>query len=307
MFHPTIDVITFFFFSLSLSLSLSPSLSLLFSCCCTKAMGDSKNENLELFKILLFTLMGGLGALAALTGFILMLVFLPSYDCQDESILKPGGQSSCNISKGWYESGSVEVGIENKSTAGAKLQTYVFNKEPTRVFENETFKWDLEEQSGKTRTFYLKLVSSAKYYITIKANEKVTVRYRYKGNKYYHDVFVAEDVQTYSGNYTADWSSDNARFVVEGTKSMKGKLEVVVGWPRWSWGPRDFALMCESYPCEFDMDDPKLADQDLWFVTINNGVDTFEVYTEGSEKFVPFFMFESNHLPLFHCVVLFLK
>ena len=84
-------------------------------------------------------------------------------------------------------------------------------------------------------------------------------------------------------------SSDNAHFVIEGTKSMKGLFEVVVSWPRWSWDPQVFTLTCVSYPCEFDMDDPKLADQDLWFVTINNGVDTFEVYTEGSEKFVPFF------------------
>jgi len=261
---------------------------------------DDKKEKLKdtigsLWVVAIFG-MAALGVLAAFVGFILMLIYLPPYDCEDDYILKPGGQSSCNITKDWFESGSVEVEIDNETTTGAKLQTFVFNKEPTRIFVNETYKWDLEEDTGRTRYFYLPTIANTRYILSIDANEKVDIVYRYKSGKYYRVVFEVEDVKKYTCSFTSQRTNRDAYFMIKGSSSMKGKLEVIASWPRWTWEDKDYAFMCESYPCEFDLADPKLADQDLWFVTVNNGGDTYEVYTEAYYK-------EALRIPL--CVGMF--
>jgi len=226
-----------------------------------------------------------LGIATAIAGFVLVFCFCIGFVCEDYAVLGPGGQSSCMVTKDQYPSGSVSIEMEN-GTEKSRLQTLVFTKQPKRTHVDETFSWRLED--NKYKSFSIPAIDGATYRINLQASEEVKLRYIYRCGKKYCTLFAENGVRTYSYVYTSSVNKKDAFFSIDCSKSTTGKLEIVVSWPRWSWNPGDYALLCDSYPCEFELDDPRLVDNDLWFVTVNNGAETIEIDGEANYKFVHF-------------------
>jgi len=244
-------------------------------------MGDKSSKSNKLF--LIFVGLFALACLMMLLGFIFVGVYcIPEY-CEDVMILTPGGQSCCNITNGDYPSGSVEVDLGVDASSKAKPQTYVFNKQPQRVYVEQVFQFNLEDESGRSRYYYIDSVSGTEFKISLQSNEEVDIRYRYRKNKRsVYTIFYVDDVKSYSGSFFTDVNSDRAFFYVYGPKTMKGKLQITARWPRWSWKPNEVVMSCANYPCDFDLSDSKLADHDLYFVTVNEGTENVTTTTTAS-------------------------
>jgi len=244
-------------------------------------MGKSSSDSHKA-KFVVFLGMLGCGAIAFILGFVFLVVFCISQLCSDLYTVGPGGQSSCNITNGDYPNGVVEVEIVNSTVAGARLQTLVFTKEPQRVYVEETFTYHLEDKSSRYRYYYIPSVRGTQYTISIDASSDVDIKYQYKSGKHTYNLYKASNVDDFTGVFTTHRNEARAYFLIYGSSSTKGTFKVTAKWPRWSWGPGDYAYSCESYPCTFDLSDPKLVDHDLWVVTQNNGVGVWEVYTDAN-------------------------
>jgi len=238
-------------------------------------MGDTKYIILKV----IFYGSVAIGGIAAIVGFFMMISTLPGFSCFDFNVLKPGYQSACYITKDEFPSGTFDVEIDNETFAGARIETYVFTKIPNRTFVEELIDWKLEDDSGRYRYFDLPAIADAIYTIHIEADEKIDVKYVYKGHRRYHTIYYVENVKFFTGEFKASVFALDAYFYVKCPKSTKGKFQVTAHWPRFVWGPRDYVMSCVSYPCTFDLSDPKLVDQNLTFVTVNNGKDTYEIDT----------------------------
>ena len=254
-------------------------------------MGSSKassNVDIAKVKFVVFVGMLGFGAVAFILGFIFLAIFCITENCGDLYMVGPGGQSSCNITNGDFPNGGVEVEIANNTVAGARLQTFVFTKEPQRVYVDETFSYRLEDKSSTYRYYYIPSVSGTQFTVSISASSDVDIKYQYKSGKHTYNIYKALTVRHFSGVFTSHRNAPHAYFLVKGSSSTEGTFKVTAKWPRWSWGPGDYVYSCESYPCDFDLSDPKLVDHDLWVVTQNNGVGVWKIYTEASHEFVSF-------------------
>jgi len=239
------------------------------------------DKNSKIFMI--FVVLFGVACLMLIIGFIFVGVFCIPDSCEDVLTLTPGGQSCCNVSNGDYPSGSVEVELGVDTSNKSKLQTFVFNKQPQRVYVDQVFQFNLEDESGRSRYYDINSVYGTEYKIYVQSNEEIDIRYRYRATrKKTYTIFYADDVKNYNGSFITDVNSERAFFYVWGPKNMKGKLIITARWPRWTWKPNEYVMSCATYPCEFDLTDPKLADHDLWFVTANEGTGNATTQTYAS-------------------------
>ena len=103
-------------------------------------------------------------AVVSLGVFIVGLVFLniycKSHMCPNHSKLPPGGQATCNKSADDLFQ-SMEVTTVNE-TGPYPIVTYVFNKEPARIFTEEKFEDRFE--STRYHTLYMTLLTGAVFY-----------------------------------------------------------------------------------------------------------------------------------------------
>ena len=246
----------------------------------------------------------GIGIVSFFVGFVLMLFYLPPFWCGGVNDLSPGAQSACDIEKGKFPAGTVEVEIRNDDIAGARIETYVFNKPVNRSFVPETYNLHLEDESGRYRYYYLPAVKYAEYTIVIDSNEEIDLKYQYRSGKTTFVLYSADDIQHTTLRFNISEDHTGAYFYVKCPSSTEGKFQITVKWPRYVWGPKDYVMSCQTYPCEFQLSDPKLADHDLLFVTINNGNGMYSVYTSALEKFVVFLLFHDDYRSLFFFTVI---
>jgi len=198
-------------------------------------------------------------------------VYCKGHACPSETNLEPGAQSSCNISADdlYY---SLEVECYNESVSFLPLSTYVFNKQPARIYANETFDGKLEET--RSFMFYINLVPQAEYHWTIDVDNKVDLTLRgWSDVSKVHVFYEAEDIDHHgSGTFVATQTGTNTYFEITSSKRTSGTFRLVISWPRWNVTSVKPVAVCRTYPCEYVFsDNPKTADTDLWIVTVNEG------------------------------------
>ena len=188
------------------------------------------------------------------------------------------------------------------------VTTYVFNKEPARIFVDQKFERQLEQTSYDH--FYVDMVPNAVYHWQASFDRKVDIKYVGKTKSSDRHVFYeVEDVTKQSGTYAATEASYTARFELRSSKKASGSFRGVVSWPYWDVTSVKPVAVCKERSCDWVFsDDPATDDTNLWFVSVNEGKSTYHVGQVMWHKFVSFFFVLSSsvfhpHFLFFLCFV----
>jgi len=209
-----------------------------------------------------------------IVGCVLFSVFTLPYSCPSARVLRPGGQGSCNRSMNdmYYDA---EVTSDNGTSS---LVTYVFNKEPKRIFVEEHF--DRVLRNEDYAIIYVPSIPDAVYSFKIDVDDEISVYFRTpkhgknSGTVYYKQKSVTKA----EGTYTARYSNSDAYFLLSGWHEVSGTFSLTVKWPQWDVTSRKPVAKCSSYPCDWKFaDNPWSLDTDLWFVTVNEGTKDYDV------------------------------
>jgi len=121
---------------------------------------------------------------------------------------------------------------------------------------------------------------NAVYSFKIDVDEKISVYFRTpKRGKRSGIIYYKQTSVTHAeGTYVAQDSNPDAYFLLSGWHKVTGTFSLTVKWPQWDVTSQKPVARCSSYPCEWKFaDNPWSIDNNLWFVTVNEGVKDYQV------------------------------
>jgi len=222
----------------------------------------------KIFVLICAGLLGVIFGLVFIAGIVLLCVYAVPYQCPNMHVLYPGDQGSCNkTAQDTYY--SAEVTLTNGSSS---LVTYVFDKEPKRIFVDKNYSFKLENENDFR--FYIPMVAGSVYKWKINVNDNVDIYFRTPkrgkamGTIYYKVLAVSNS----EGTYAATSSSSSTYFLVSGKNKVSGTFSLSTKWAEWDVTSVTPVDKCTGNQCQWKFSDKSTtADKDLWIITVNEG------------------------------------
>jgi len=214
-----------------------------------------------------------------IVGVVLLSLFVVPYQCPNMDVLIPGGQGSCNRTDGDYYKAEI-----TSSNGTSSLTTYVFDKEPKRIYVDEKFVHSIK---SSTLRIDMPMVEGAVYKWSISVNKDTDIYFRSpkhgktSGTIYYKQ----KNVKSSSGEYTAESSRSDTYFYLSTSSSASGTFTLTVTWPRWDVVSTKPVDTCRGTECKWIFSEQTWGEtENLWIVTVNNGTKPYEVSMELSNN-----------------------
>jgi len=184
------------------------------------------------------------------------------------------GQTSCNYSA---DHPYVTLKVNIPETA-SDVTTYIFTKQPKRVYVNEPFNFTVNNKMYAS--FVIPSDVSNKVSYTLDMNAKINLQYIGKNGKKTEVIYSKQNVQTDEGSFIIDKSFNDCHFVLTSTDYFSGSFDVAVGLRQYDVNSVTPTEKCKSYPCEWDLTDPRLMYKDIYIVNDNVGFESYNIRAE---------------------------